>query len=74
MERTRDEERLFAIRLQIDALSVVSRDDFNIPARYSSLVKLEAILAQRVDSSRHCDRDTRERAIGRQPSAVDPPV
>ncbi|MEY2451507.1 MAG: hypothetical protein QOD92_1081 [Acidimicrobiaceae bacterium] len=43
-----DELRLVEVREKIDQLSVVSSDDFNLPARYRALVALEAILVQRV--------------------------
>jgi hypothetical protein len=72
MQRTRDEERLLEIRGQIDALSVVSRDDFNLRDRYSSLVKLEGILAQRVSASRGWV--PRERTIGHGATAADSTV
>jgi hypothetical protein len=52
VELTRDQRRLAEIRAKIEALSVISRDSFNIPARRSSLVKLEAILLQRVEHDR----------------------
>ena len=49
MDPTRDELRLVEVRGKLDALHLVSRDDFNLPARYRSLVTLEEILRQRVD-------------------------
>jgi hypothetical protein len=48
-----DELRLVEVREKIDQLSVVSSDDFNLPARYRALVALEAILLERVASQPH---------------------
>jgi hypothetical protein len=52
MTSTRDERRLVEVRGKIATLSVVSRDDFNIAARYGALVTLESILADRVQHRR----------------------
>jgi hypothetical protein len=49
MEPTRDERKLLEVKEK--ALRVVSRDDFNLPARYHALAKLEAILRQRVSGA-----------------------
>ena len=49
---TRDEQRLAEVSGKLEALRVVSRDDFNLPARYRSLVTLEKILRQRVKQER----------------------
>jgi hypothetical protein len=54
MEVTRDERRLAEIRSRIAVLSLVSNDDFNLPARYRSLVTLEEILRQRVNVRPRC--------------------
>ncbi|MDQ1402530.1 MAG: hypothetical protein QOG03_846 [Actinomycetota bacterium] len=48
MKPDRDAKRLVQIRDRIEALSVVDNDNFNLPARYRALVKLETILSQRV--------------------------
>jgi hypothetical protein len=48
MDPARDERRLLEIRGKLAALRKVSRDDFNLPARYRSLVTLEEILSERV--------------------------
>jgi hypothetical protein len=52
VDQTRDELRLLEVRGKLDALRLVSRDDFNLPARYRSLVALEEILRQRVRLTR----------------------
>jgi hypothetical protein len=54
-----DELRLVEVREKIDQLSVVSRDEFNLPARYRALVALEAILLQRVTGRPHAIRASR---------------
>ena len=51
VEPTRDEQRLVEVGEKIDALHVGSTDNFNLPARYRALVKLEAILRQRVQAA-----------------------
>jgi len=42
-----DQQRLDEIRRRIDKLRLVNVDNFNLPARYDALVKLEAILVAR---------------------------
>jgi hypothetical protein len=49
----RDQARLVEVQGKIRQLSVVSRDDFNLPARYTALVALEAILFERVTGRPH---------------------
>jgi hypothetical protein len=49
MASTRDELRLIEIRGKLDSLCLVSRDDFNLAARYRSLKTLEEILSERVN-------------------------
>jgi hypothetical protein len=56
MELTRDEARLAEIRSKLALLSIVSTDNFNLPARHRSLVTLEAILLRRVTDARGSGR------------------
>lgn len=53
---TRDERRLLAVRDKIEAIHLVSTDNFNLPARYRALVKLESILHERVGASLLADQ------------------
>jgi hypothetical protein len=48
----RDKVRLAEVQEKLRRLSIVSRDDFNLPARHTALVALEAILLERVTGSR----------------------
>jgi hypothetical protein len=57
MGPTRDEKRLVEVRHQIEALTFVNPDGFNIAVRADGLTKLEVILAGRIAASR------RERTI-----------
>jgi hypothetical protein len=50
VEPTREELRVVEVGKKIDALHVGSTDNFNLPARYHALVKLEAILLERIAS------------------------
>jgi hypothetical protein len=52
MDTTRDERRLTEVREKLHVLRVTSRDDFNLPARYRALVKLETIIRSRVRQER----------------------
>lgn len=61
----RDKARLVEVRGKIRQLSVVSRDDFNLPARYTALVALEAILLERVTGRPH---ETGVPSMPRQPA------
>jgi hypothetical protein len=56
MDPTRDERRLADVRHKLHALRVTSRDDFNLPARYRALVKLETIIRGRVRQARTVSR------------------
>ena len=51
MEANREESRLHEVQDKIEALYLDRGDNFNLPARYQSLVKLEAILLQRVNQN-----------------------
>jgi hypothetical protein len=53
---TRDERRLIEVREKLHVLRVTSRDDFNLPARYRALVKLETIIRGRVQQERTATR------------------
>jgi hypothetical protein len=53
---TRDEQRLTAVRDKIEALHVATTDNFNLPARYRALVKLESILQERVGAASLADQ------------------
>ena len=44
MESTREQRRLQEVQHKIERLQIVSRDNFNISARYHALIQLEAIL------------------------------
>lgn len=52
MEATPDEQRLREIQDKIENLLAVGPRDFTYPIRYDGLVKLEAILCQRVKHER----------------------
>jgi hypothetical protein len=52
MDPTRHELRLLEVQGKLDALRKVSRDDFNLAARYRSLVTLEEILRLQVTQDR----------------------
>jgi hypothetical protein len=49
VDLTREERRLFEIRDKIESLHLRCTDDFNLRERYDALVKLEAILASRLE-------------------------
>lgn len=49
MELTRDERRLFEIRDKIESLHLRCTNDFQLQERHQALVRLEAILAERVE-------------------------
>jgi len=51
-DSTRDEQRLAEVREKLHVLRITSRDDFNLPARYSALVKLETIIRGRIKQER----------------------
>jgi hypothetical protein len=55
-DSTRDERRLAEVREKLHTLRVTSRDDFNLPARYRALVKLETIIRGRVKQERAATR------------------
>jgi hypothetical protein len=55
VELTRDERRLVEVREKLHVLRVVSKDDFNLAARYRALVKLEAIMRGRVEQGRSAE-------------------
>jgi hypothetical protein len=59
MHSTRDERRLVEVREKLQVLRISSRDDFNLPARYSALVKLETIIQGRVTQERTATRSRR---------------
>lgn len=50
METSRDEKRLWDVQWQIEMLYLNRGDDFNLPARYEALVKLERILLEKVNA------------------------